>query len=245
MTKEETKSPPSASAHITSAFFNARAKYRNLHTAWTNLSGLLSGRFSLPVAMIHLQRQGDADLLIRCMEDEFDPERARAPSNIMEFSPHYQIILSEAWIIGCYEVLRALKQRDDDTLKQRMEPSGVSSTAAFRSIFSDFELLRMPIAKYEIAKDKALKQPLIMKAIPPNDDTTDKKVYDKDDPKRTHIMPTGLSERGSTMWMTFDHKNSKTFWIERRDLSDRLLALQGGIEPAGLREARLKAEGGE
>ncbi len=241
----ETRLPPSVSTHITSAFSIARTKYRDLHTTWIDLSGALAGRFSLPAAEINLQRQGEVDLLIRCMEDEFDPNRVRDLTSVIEFSSHYQMMLSEAWIIACYEILRALKQRDEDALKQCLEPSGVSSTAAFRSIYLDFELLRMPIAKYEIAKDKALKRPLVMKAIPPNGDTTDNKVYDKDDPTRTHIMPNGLSNRGSAMWMALDHKNAKAFWIERRDLSDRLLAFQGEIEPAGLREARLKAEGRE
>lgn len=241
----ETKPLSSVSEHITSAFFTARTKYRELHTAWTYLSGTLSGRYSLSIAEINLQRQGDLDLLIRCMEDEFDPKAARNSTSIMAFSSHYQMMLSEAWIIACYEVLRALRQRDRDALKQSIEPSGVSSIAAFISIYSDFELLRIPIAKYEIAKDTTLKQPLVMKAIPSNGDATDEKIYDKDDPTRTHIMPTGLSNRGSAMWMAFDHKNAKTFWIERRDLSDRLLKLQSEIEPAGLRAARLKAEGRE
>jgi hypothetical protein len=126
-----------------------------------------------------------------------------------------------------------------------MEPSDLLPTTSFQSIFLDLELLRMPIAKYEISKDQALKQPVVMRATPPNNNATDERVYDKNDPTRAHIMPTGLSNRGSAVWMAFDHKNSKSFWIERRDLSDRLLTLLKEIEPAGLREAKLKAERGE
>jgi hypothetical protein len=109
LTEGETKSLSSASAHITSAFFIARARYRDLHAAWVDLSARLAGRFSLPVAMMSLQQRGDADLLIRCMEDEFDPETAKSASNVglTEFSYHYQKMLSEAWIIGCYEIFRA------------------------------------------------------------------------------------------------------------------------------------------
>ena len=60
------------------AFNVARAKYRAEHTAWTNLSFVLSGRFNLPVAMMNMQRQGDLDLLVRCMEDEFEANKMAA-----------------------------------------------------------------------------------------------------------------------------------------------------------------------
>ncbi len=117
---------------------------------------------------------------------------------------HYQMMLSESWVVGCYEILRAVRQRDDDG---NLGADGVSALATFRSIFADLELLRMPIAKYEIAKDNRMKQPLTMRAISPNKDTTDNHVYDKKDPARSHIMPIGISGRGSMMWLVLDHSN--------------------------------------
>lgn len=241
----ETISLPSVSAHITSAFLIARTKYRDLHTAWIDLSMRLAGKFSLPIATINLQRQGDADLLIRCMEDEFDPERVRDSSNIIEFSPHYQIMLSEAWIIGCYEILRAFRQRDRELAKQTRAASGISETQTFRSLFLDFELLRMPIAKFEIANDKDIERGA-MKMIrhPLNEDAKDQYDYIYTDPARSHLMPSGISSTGSSMWYATDNTGAGR-WLERRNLSDRLLSLRQETESAGLREARFKAERGE
>jgi hypothetical protein len=62
---------PPVSPYIASAFQIAKAKYNAKHVSWINLSARLAGRFSLPIAMTSLQRQGDLDLLLRCMEDEF------------------------------------------------------------------------------------------------------------------------------------------------------------------------------
>jgi hypothetical protein len=42
---------------------------------------------------------------------------------------------------------------------------------------------------------------------------------------RAHIMPTGLSERGSMMWQALDGATLEATWFERRNLSDRFLNL--------------------
>jgi hypothetical protein len=68
------------------------------------------------------------------------------------------------------------------------------------------------------------------------------RVYDKDDPARSHIMPTGPSGRGSVIWLVLDDKVPREYLVERRDLADRLLTFKDEVEPAGLREARLAAE---
>ena len=57
----------------------------------------------------------------------------------------------------------------------------------------------MPMAKYEIAKDKKMKQPLQMKKFGEADATTTN-FYDPKDPARYHIMPAGMGQRGSVMW---------------------------------------------
>jgi hypothetical protein len=232
---------PPVSPFIRSAFHIAKAKFNVEHASWTNLSARLAGRFSLPVAMISLQRQGDLDLLLRCMEDEFQSNKAAetADKSGEDFTFHYQMMLSESWVVGCYEILRAFRQRDDDG---NLGADGVSALTTFKSIFADLELLRMPIAKYEIAKDNRMKQPLNLRAIPPNKDATDNHVYDKKDPARSHIMPAGISGRGSMMWLVLDHTVPREYWVERRDLADRLLALANEVVPAGILEAQRAAK---
>jgi hypothetical protein len=228
---------PSVSPYIASAFRIARAKYNVKHASWTTLSGLLAGRFSLPVAMMSMQRQGDLDLLLRCMEDEFQANKlAEAADKFgLDHTFHYQVMLSESWVINCYEILRAFRQRDDEA---NLGADGVSALVSFKSIVADFELLRMPIAKYEIAKDGRMKEPLNMRALPPNIESTNTLIYDKNDPTRSHIMPTGISDRGSMMWLALDHSVPREYWVERQDLADRLLALANEIVPAGLLEAQ-------
>jgi hypothetical protein len=228
---------PPVSPYIATVFQIARAKYSVEHFSWTNLSARLAGRFSLPIAMISLQRQGDLDLLLRCMEDEFQANKAAeiADKLGLDHTFHYQMMLSESWVVGCYEILRAFRQRDGEG---NLGADGVSALETFKSIFSDLELLRMPIAKYEIAKDKRMKEPLAMRAIPPNKDAKNEHIYDKKDPIRSHIMPTGVSDRGSMMWLVLDHSIPREYWVERRDLADRLMALANEVIPAGILEAQ-------
>jgi hypothetical protein len=175
--------------------------------------------------------------LLRCLEDEFN--RNNDTSGV-DFSSHYQMMFSEAWIVGCYEILRAFQQRDDEATKARKATSGVSELGEFKSIFTDFELLRMPIAKFEIAKDCKLKQPLPMRRVG-DDEAKPIEFYDPKDPSRFHIMPNGVSRRGSAVWLALDGRNSRPHWVERRDLADRLLSLLRLVKGAGELEAEKNA----
>jgi hypothetical protein len=229
--------PPLVTPYVEAAFAVARSKFSAQHAAWIDLSARLAGRIAVAPLLVNIQRTGDLDLLLRAMEDE--ASASSAPQRLsMAF--HYQVMLSETWVANSYEALRVVRQREADAANPSNDK--VSDLQIFKDLFKDLELLRMPIAKYELAKDTKMKAPLPMQAFPPNGDETDIKVYDKDDPARTHIMPTGLSPRKSVAWHVFDHSATDGYWVERRDLADRFLSLAGAIEPAGLREARLAAE---
>jgi hypothetical protein len=225
------------------AFNIAKLKYHAEYVAWTNFSGRIAGRFNLPVAVPNIQRQGDLDLLLRCMEDEYEANKTAAQADVTGsiLTYNYQLMLSEAWIVGCYEFLRAFRQRDKEALDAGVRPSGVSDMEAFKSILADLELLRMPMTKYEIAKDKGLIEPLPLQRIPANNDATDRYIYDREDPARSHIMPTTTSTRGSIAWLALDHRTRHERWIERRDLAERLLAMGNEIVPAGILEAQERA----
>jgi hypothetical protein len=228
---------------INIAFNVSRAKYRAEHAAWTNLSGVLSGRFNLPVAMMNVQRQGDLDLLLRCMEDEYEANKATeiADTTGSDMTLHYQLTLSEIWIVGCYEILRAFRQRDQNAVDAGLPASGVSEMNSFKSIFADFHLLRIPMTKFEIANDKKMKAPLALQRSPVNNDASDQTFYDNKDPARYHIMPSRMSPRGSASWVALDHPTRREYLVERRDLAERLLAMANEIVPAGLLEAQERA----
>ena len=94
------------------------------------------------------------------------------------------------------------------------------------------------MAKFEIAKDRKLREPLKLQKVPPNNDATDQAAYDGKDPARYHIMPSGMSSRGSVCWLALDHLTKSEHWVERRDLAERLLAMSATIVPAGALEAQ-------
>lgn len=226
-------------APLLNTLFNiARTKYRAENEAWVQLSFRLSGRFNLVTAMTSIQQQGDLDILLRCLEDETIANTTNASGS--GFSFHYQMMFSEMWIVGCYEILRAFRARDLNLAKVERPTSGVSELADFKSIFADFELLRMPIAKFQIAKDDRLKEPLPMRRVG-DDETKPIDFYDPKDPDRFHIMPKGVSSRGSAVWLALDGRNSHQHWIERRDLGDRLLSLLTQVKGAGELEAEQAA----
>jgi hypothetical protein len=227
---------PPVSPLLNSLFNVARAKYRAENEAWVQLSFRLSGWFNLVTASPSIQREGDLDILLRCLEDEFNMNKDACG---MEFSFHYQMMFSETWIVGCYEILRAFRQRDRDAAKASKPTSGISELLEFKSIFTDFALLRIPIAKFEIAQDGKLKQPLPMRRV--GDETKPIEFYDPKDPGRFHIMPKGVSERGSAVWLALDVRNSQQHWVERRDLADRLLSLLKLLKGAGELEAEQNA----
>ncbi len=228
---------PPVSPLLNSPFNVARAKYRAENEAWVQLSYRLSGRFNLVTALSSIQREGDLDILLRCLEDEFNTNK---DASGMGFSFHYQMMFSETWIVACYEILRAFQQRDREAAKAGRPTSGVSELHEFKSIFTDFELLRMPIAKFEIAKDNKLEQPLPMRRVG-DDETKPIEFYDPKDPGRFHIMPKGVSSRGSAVWLALDVRNSRQHPVERRDLADRLLSLLKLVKGAGELEAEQNA----
>ena len=224
---------PPVSPLLNQMFNVARAKYRSENEAWVTLSYRLSGRFNLVTALTSIQREGDLDILLRCLEDEFNGSKDAMG---LDFSFHYQMMFSETWVVGCYEILRAFVQRDREAIRTEKRSSGVSEMAEFKSVFADLELLRMPLAKFEIAKDKNLEQPLPMRRVG-DDNTKPIEFYDPKDPARFHIMPKGVSARGSAVWPALDIRNDHQHWVERRDLADRLLALANVVKGAGELEA--------
>jgi hypothetical protein len=228
---------PTVSPLLNSLFNVARAKYRAENEAWVQLSHRLSGRFNLATAASSIQRLGDLDILLRCLEEEFNTNK---DASGMDFSFHYQMMFSETWIVGCYEILRAFRERDRKAADAGKPTSGVSDLDEFKSVFADFELLRMPIAKFQIAKDNKLDQPLPMRRVG-DDETKPTEFYDPKDPDRFHIMPAGVSSRGSVMWLALDGRNSQEHWVERRDLADRLLSLLKLVKGAGELEAEQNA----
>lgn len=196
---------------IQAGFQQASLKYPDVHGAWVTFSYRIGGRLPASLLVSSVQRAGALDVLLRCMEDELSADIDRQNS---EFSFHYQVLLSEIWVGHVYEIFRLLKDR-------KRTPDNKD----FDIFAHHLRLLRVPLDKHEIPGDRSLKAPLRMARYPPKDDVSDAYEYSKDDPTRSHIMPSGVSHRGSVMWQVLDLTSSESFWIERRSLAERIIGL--------------------
>ena len=205
----------SVSKLIAAAFDLARAAQPDLHRAWIQVSVRLGGALPHSRMMSAVQQDGDLDLVLRCMEDE-RANSGQAAGQGGPFEAHHQVMLSEAWVGSLYESLRLLIER-----------KLISDSGEIGALAEDFRLLRIPLEKHEIAGDRKLNAPLQLLKYPPRQDQTDLYEYDKADPRRSHIMPIGFSSRGSVMWNALDLINRQERWIERRALSDQVVALWG------------------
>src|SRR3974390_2426611 len=65
----------------------------------------------------------------------------------------------------------------------------------FSEVLADLELIRMPLEKHELPKDRKLEAPLEMIRNPPHNDSTAIYVYDPKDNRRVHIMGFGVSTK--------------------------------------------------
>jgi hypothetical protein len=96
---------------VAGVFATARGRYPELTDTWVRISHRLGSRLPASRLSVSIQREGEVDLVLRCIEDEM----ARGESNI--FVGHYLGVLSAYWIGGTYETFRLLRDRklnDDD-----------------------------------------------------------------------------------------------------------------------------------
>jgi hypothetical protein len=142
------------------------------------------------------------------MEDELAPKMGKDPG--LDLHYQYQLLFSEIWVGGVYEILRLLNER-----------KLALNNDEYRDLFRDFELLRITLEKHDIANQGKLTAPLQMTTY----DQARVCTFIKDDPQRSHIMPVGISASGFVVWQAIDVKANTSRWIERRSLSDRMIAL--------------------
>jgi hypothetical protein len=144
------------------------------------------------------------------MESEFSPTNM-SPLSLYAFN--YQCIMSSQWVGSAYEIMRLISAR-------RLSSAMGSE---FPRLHRDFEVVRVPLEKHEIARDQKAHASLLMQHR--GEDGPDGELYHYryDDPQRAHIMPMGVSSRGSIMWHALDLVANEARWIERLSLSERFL----------------------
>lgn len=202
---------------IVEAFHEALRRAPELHQTWITLSLNLGSKLPDSLLMLSIQQCGQLDLVIRSMEREQVAIQSTpdAPSENQHFALSYLMLLSGVWLGLIYEVVRLLNER-------RL----VAETADFQLLAHHLRLIRVPLEKHEIAADRRLtEEGLQMVRVPANGDESDYSRYEKSDPSKAHIMPSAISHEGSVMWHVIDLHNEQSFWLERRELSERILRL--------------------
>ena len=203
------------SPYIAAALGLVQLWYREVWQRWVTVSNKIGGHLPESLLVVSVQHMGRLDTLLRCMEDELRCFRDDgADPNLFDF----QVILSQAWVGGVYEIVRLL---DDKSRKFESCPEGL------KALHRDLRLIRVPLEKHELAVDQKLKNPLTMQRSPPRADASDTYVYDKKNPRRAHIMGTKVSTNGSVCWKATDADGeaSVSKRLERRSLADRFLKL--------------------
>ena len=186
------------------AFAAAAQNQRDTADRWIRFAFRYGSRIPRSLLAPAIQRHGRLDTVLRSLEDE------RIDRHVLS-GAEYLSMLSSYWIGGMHAAFWILGKRGlgDDT-------------ANFRSVAGDLALVRVGLEKHEIPKDWNV-EPLQMITAPTNEDESDFHTYHPEDPTGAHIMPVGLSARGSMVWQVVEGDQSRS--IERRELSDRILAL--------------------
>jgi len=156
-------------------------------------------------------------MVIRCMEDEFVLPNNNSVITGIHLASHYRGFLSEMWVGLAYSIFWVINKR-----------KCLPKDDMFEDMFEYLKYLRIPLEKREIASDWKLKEPLKMQFQPTIMGAQSEYTYHggkNPDMQRAHIMPTGISDRGSTMWQVTDIERRESYWIERRRLSEMFLSL--------------------
>lgn len=195
---------------LSSAFSMAYMQQSSLHKLWTDISFKIGGRLPNSLVAMSVQRIGELDLVLRCMENEFNSSEEK-PNDSQLLTFHLQKSLSELWVGSIYEVVRLVQDRK------------IISSDALAVLYNDLTLLRVPLMKHEIARERKMKEPLVLQKLPLNNGEPDLYIYSHVDRDRGHIMPCGVSVHGSTTWLVIDIKTQEEYWLERVALSDRFI----------------------
>lgn len=197
---------------LAAAFGIARIQQASLHKAWIDASHKIGGPLPNSLAMMSVQRAGELDLVLRCMESEFKPS-GENPDDARLLAVNTQRALSELWIGSIYEVVRLIQDRK------------IASSDNLAALYNDLTLLRVPLMKHEIARERKMSEPLLFQKQPPNNNESDLYTYSREDPRRGHIMSYSMSARGSAGWQVIDIQTKEEYWLERLVISERFLSI--------------------
>jgi hypothetical protein len=193
---------------ITAAFKLSMNNKTEMHEAWIAHSFKLK-EVAGTVHLINAQRNGELDLLLR----QLGEEAPKKPTGDIDYSLSIRSLLSNAWILSAYEMVRAA----DEQIRLKGEEN--NKLTKFKKRLG---LVRVPTAKGEIQGKKG-KNSNLNDIVLANSDGSNPKKYSNDG---SYMPPISFcAETGSIVWCPVDAETKQSVWIRRIDLSDELLAL--------------------
>lgn len=204
---------------ITTAFSEARFRYAELDINWVKLSHIIGGKLPASTVSVSVQQIGSLDILLRCMEDELVQINKIKGSESDGMHWHYQVMISKMWVASAYEIIRLFNER---FIKENNTAEIFG--ANFEKVYKQLTLLRVPLEKHELAKDRKLKENINFVRYPSKGDGTDEYIYNPQDNTRSHNVSVLASERGSVKWCVVDVEKTEQIWVERREMAELFLS---------------------
>lgn len=198
---------------IVAAYNAARSEHAAIYQRWIWMSHRIGSQLSHSLLSNSIQHIGDTDLVCRSMEDDWVTNPPQ--DGQMDFRLGHLMAFADWWVASAYAVCYTLKVRsiltDDDFLR----------------LANDLRMVRVQNEKYEMPSDQRLDDTVQFVPNVLRDDEIEPPIYtyDKNDRLRAHIARKGMSALGSPMWEVFDPASKASHWLERRELSNRMLDL--------------------
>ncbi|GAK70698.1 hypothetical protein RRU01S_13_00360 [Agrobacterium rubi TR3 = NBRC 13261] len=183
------------------------ANFRNEASAWSKLS-LTFSKFGVAHS-ITVMNMSKLDIMLRQLERELVAEFANSQYDDNSFSTGLIVALSDAWLLGIYEAIRAA--RDMKPVEEKLD-----------ALYAALTLVRIPVAKAQLAGANRKFPSLLM--VPAGDEVDDnQKPYAHDG---SYLVASNCcTQTGAKVWYPFNLKTQKTDRISRIELSDQFLAL--------------------
>jgi hypothetical protein len=186
----------------------ALIEHAELHKQWITAYATMTGRYG--VFPTH-QADCRTDMLLRRLERERAVIIEKDLSDV-DFSFDMQMALSRYWMFSAYEMLRMARQLNR-----------VPGDEALNQLLEKFTLVRIPLAKNEIAFTNRKQTGEIM-LLRDGDHPSQATAYEQ---KAADYIPGVFVDRdtGSVGWKVVHPQIKANIQLTRRTLSDELLAL--------------------
>ena len=201
---------------------------KDLFLKWEEISKNIGSLLPDSNLRFSVEQLGLYDLLLRRLENEFPQDDVVLHKEFM-LTHNFFLNFSEVWVSLAYEIFRGLRERK------------LASGERFEKISNDLRLIRISLQKFQLAKENKLKGESIEISLPEveMEDIFDNKFTIREITKtystgennkglRTFTLPTMIKDKRTVAWQVIDIENpqqSQIYWLDRRDLSDRILDL--------------------